>query len=389
MVPGFKLHLNNQKNIETELDTLFSQLKGVFFANCITPAPDTPRSMASFFTSVYPKDHGCEFRSMWPGYFLNQIYPSIFQTLGSNGYKGYAKLTDHLFSRNALIPKDAVDTIEFFDSLASIGKAVTCDSQEKQYVFIQDMDYHYEIDQRHSDKSAHIAGCNRISNSISSFLQFVGHDYFDCVFIFSDHGCKFSQDKKSTLSLLDEDRTNTMLFMHRKSDTSLVIDNNLRSIMDIYPTILNLSNIDKSPTYHEGHSLLQSWPDRQLSIEDHGNFTMSIGDRHRLWGYRSELYQYIEAVSGEYCFINRRGHKQNESKDHQLSTEVRSLIRRFIRTNSSSFAEFEDESESTLEMQGLAGPKIFQNASIVNTRRNLFYIRFFIVKMFYEIKSKL
>ena len=388
MVPGFKLHVNNQENRETELDALIFQLKGTTYSNCITPAPDTPRSMASFFTSVYPKDNGCEFRSMWPGYFLNPNFPSLFKILESNGYKGFAKLANHSFSRNALIPKDAVEAIEFCNSFVSIRDAISSQSQEKQYVFIQDMDYHYEIDQRQSDKSAHLAGCNRISNSISNFLQIVGHDYFDLVFLFSDHGCKFLQDEKSALSLLDQDRTNTLMFMHRKNDNFLTVDNDLRSIMDIFPTVLNLTRIDMTPTYREGHSLLLSWPNRELSIEDHGNFTMSIGDRHRLWGYRSELYQYMESVSGEHSLTNLQGSALVKSNNQQLSVEVRSYIRSFIRTKSSSFAAFEDESESTQLMQNLVGPKIFQDESPVNLRKNLFYLRFFLVKIYYEIKSR-
>ena len=45
------------------LDDALSKFGGIVYSNCYSPAPDTPRGLASIWTGTYPKVNGCDTRS--------------------------------------------------------------------------------------------------------------------------------------------------------------------------------------------------------------------------------------------------------------------------------------------------------------------------------------
>ena len=46
----------------TVFDKWIQDFGGCTYSNCYTPAPDTPRSLACFYTGLYPKLNGCRSR---------------------------------------------------------------------------------------------------------------------------------------------------------------------------------------------------------------------------------------------------------------------------------------------------------------------------------------
>ena len=87
MVRANRLQLcNSDLKAPTLIDTFIEELGGVLFANTFTPAPDTPRSIAAFFTGRDPELNGCDKFSKWPLYYLNKEWNSEWggQTIVGN-----------------------------------------------------------------------------------------------------------------------------------------------------------------------------------------------------------------------------------------------------------------------------------------------------------------
>ena len=66
--------LYNQKLENNKIDNAIIELGGTLYTNCFSPAPDTPRSMASFYTGLSPIENGCNTRVKWPSKFFKQKY---------------------------------------------------------------------------------------------------------------------------------------------------------------------------------------------------------------------------------------------------------------------------------------------------------------------------
>ena len=100
MLPGNRLKINNSDIPMTQVDKVLSRIGGTNFSSCFTPAPDTPRSLASLFTGQLPKNNGCDTRTKWASKFVDSQSISIFRQLQNLNYEIVAYMQEgisHLF----------------------------------------------------------------------------------------------------------------------------------------------------------------------------------------------------------------------------------------------------------------------------------------------------
>ena len=77
----------NQNQNPNLIDDFISELGGTLYSNCYSPAPDTPRSMAAFYSGKLPFENGCDSRVKWPKKFLNDDNDTFFKKFLENDYK--------------------------------------------------------------------------------------------------------------------------------------------------------------------------------------------------------------------------------------------------------------------------------------------------------------
>jgi hypothetical protein len=116
----------------------------------------------------------------------------------------------------------------------------------------------------------------------------LGIKSFDYVFIFSDHGCLLKEEGRLCNSnLLIDGRIKTYLQVinntKNKNPQKYSVDSKLRSIMDIYPTVLDLAGINYSKDI-DGKNLFSDMGHDHILLEDHVNFSIGVGISPKIWG---------------------------------------------------------------------------------------------------------
>lgn len=150
------------------------------------------------------------------------------------------------------------------------------------FTFLNLEDLHFILDDKSYTLKAYKEGEKKICDLIDSFFEIFPVEQFDEIIFFSDHGFRFWNEKGGYS--LDKRRTNIFLFWHEKNDTSLKIDRQLRSIMDIYPTLLNKCGIYYSKSNIRGKDLFGEEYHNELLLEDHTSFYATILDSVNCWG---------------------------------------------------------------------------------------------------------
>ena len=104
---------------------------------------------------------------------------------------------------------------------------------------------------------------------------------FEHIFIFSDHGFKFTHEVRlePDYLLLNEDRTHTVMMHREKFQSELSHNNKLCSIADLYPTFEEI--LEHEPS--QGISLFSKKERDHIVVEDHLNFHPSVNQNIELW----------------------------------------------------------------------------------------------------------
>lgn len=124
---------------------------------------------------------------------------------------------------------------------------------------------------------------------------------FDYVFIYSDHGHKFKKEIKeqSYLMMLDGDRTNILMHVRKKNESTLKTNEKLCSILDIYPTISEILSCKNIET--QGISLLSDKEHPYIVIEDHEDFTVKPIQGITRWALKEKSLLYITDIKKDIC----------------------------------------------------------------------------------------
>ncbi|MCQ2603497.1 MAG: hypothetical protein MJ215_00425 [Spirochaetia bacterium] len=287
---------------------IFSRLGGTWYTSAYTPAPETPRAMACFYTGLYPAENGCTKCGQWPYYFMDAEKNNIFKFLASEGYKNYYYASPYSFS-----PKEGIVPFGFdryaeivFDYKTLIDKAGN-DRNDDLCVYAGFDDYHDAVDIYScgsvvSHDEADAVGQEHLFRCMDMLLDAVGNDFFDKIVIFSDHGCMLKGDhvrNGDRFAYVSPIRTNITLFIHNRGDKQVDKVQNICSLLDIFPTVAQWHG-KKVDT--DGVPLLDLSFRRELVVEDiyHyrgvDNFIYSTYD---IWAYISDRFYYTETLEGK------------------------------------------------------------------------------------------
>ena len=259
------------------------KIGGTLFEACYTPAPDTYRSMGALWSSCYPAENGCDNRCKRPFEWLKKPEETFLEYLLSSGYifNSYVGAWE---GKNVGLFPNVYTKYPFNFSTGKFIKEYTKEIflGNDSFTFLNLEDLHFILDDKSYTLKAYKEGEKKICDLIDSFFEIFPVEQFDEIIFFSDQGFRFLNEK-GVYSLYKR-RNNIFLFWHEKNDASLKIDRKLRSIMDIYPTLLNKCGIYYSKSNIRGKDLFGEEYHNELLLEDHTSFYATILDSVNCWG---------------------------------------------------------------------------------------------------------
>ncbi len=282
----------------TVFDKWIQDFGGCTYSNCYTPAPDTPRSLACFYTGLYPKLNGCRSRIEWPKYYQNQNKSTIFELLNDSKYDIYTNFSRYELEVGVLSNKD-LKFVSNFNSFLDVFNSNVIENKDKNSCFFLTLnDYHQCVEDYSSLKRADKKGHEKLIDAFNLFFGKYDKDTFDYIFIFSDHGCVLSDDysdSRKKYFLLNDNRSKVFLHMRKKGDNNYRINQSLRSVMDIYPSIAEI--LDKVvPNNINGSSLFNTNPHKFIVVEDSSSFKPVLGSYNDIWRYKENDFSYYLSV---------------------------------------------------------------------------------------------
>lgn len=297
MVRGNLLpHINNQIK-KTEFDKILESLGGTFYTNAYTPAPDTGRGYAMLQTGLLPKKNGCDDVWKYPEFFLKENIPTIESILlKENFYTTYI-----LAERNdisGVYPKNFKNRIPidfnkktYVDSFKELKKIIN--KNEKTFTWLSLDDYHVAADDYGASMKSDEVGKLKLASILKKLFLEIDSKEFDEIIFVSDHGNvhKHGFSDERLLNLLNDDRSKILLYRVNNKQNNFKINNELRSILDVFPTILEISKVKKEIEC-DGISLNKKvGGNRIITMESYSKFLhLSPLD---LWACRSKSFYFL------------------------------------------------------------------------------------------------
>ncbi len=278
MFGGEYINCINRFSPSNKMDELITNLGGTIYTNCYTPAPDTGRSSACMWTGNYPSKNGCDHRLKYPRYFMDSDGDNLWKRMRDEGYTRNIFLRKDVFEEG-LIPLYGGENIvsssvfDFFELCKIDGNNV--------FNFLYIPDIHQVLNEGGYTRNTFEEG----ANFTASFLDILDSKYHikelaDYILLFSDHG--FENDDMENAEILSRERIHTYIQLWKKGEDTLVLDNELRSNLDIFPTICMLENWN-DPADISGKSLLNQWGHEYILAEDHSTLSVRFGQRIEKW----------------------------------------------------------------------------------------------------------
>jgi len=291
------LFAENKASRRDDLEKLLESIGGTFFSNCITSGPDTPRSTGILFTGKTPKESGLQTRSKWPGPYLSPDQKTLFSWALSE--KIPIKVVDKSIEHSGLFfPQELQMQASFFPDLDSLAMSEESHrSKDLKIFFITSDTYHDVVSHRHAHKSSHGAGSKLIAAELKEVISCLELAPGDQLILYSDHGCKLSNDKFDRYSLMDRDRSQVVFFHSQFKDPKLSMENSLFSMVDLHVIISGLiKNLALTGT--AGKNGLLELPEARgmVHVEDHDTYSTKVGDLVRKWAVFSKGFEYYESL---------------------------------------------------------------------------------------------
>ena len=296
-----------------ELIKICHQLGGTLFEACYTTAPDTYRSLGSFWSSLYPKMNGCDNRNKKTYDFLRDPNDSFLGKLKKENY------TFNLFSgtwetdKIGIFPNvynsksDRLSTGLFLDDYLDEIKV-----DDDTITFFNLEDLHFILDDGKYTAQSYAEGIHKVCELINRIFEKKPCDVFDEIIMFSDHGFRFCYEDEG--DDLDGRRSNIFLFWHHRGDRELFFDRKIRSIMDVYPTLLDCCKVEYDKDNIEGKSLLDTEGHDYLVLEDHSSFYASYLQPVNKWAIVDSNGMYF--IDEDYVWKDSDGHQASVSEEY-------------------------------------------------------------------------
>ncbi len=307
MIRANRLSTFNSKIVsDTPLDLAFKEFGGTIYTNCFTPGPDTPRGMSAYYTGINPYENGCNTRLKWPQYFLNQNLRTVFDVFLEKQYK--IDCFSSPKERDTGLFPEQISKMDIHNKDLDLNKYLSkLKLEENHFVFISIPDYHWAFDDFGYSTNGEKQAYKVIKNVWDIIFKNLNKDEFDHIFVFSDHGFKFSVERKlePEAYMLNEDRTNIIMLHRQKAQSELFKRTKLCSLTDLYATYEDILNEKKS---NKGISLLSEKEHDFIIVEDHIDFTPSINQNIELWALLNRDLIYIRELD-KVTIINRQTRK--------------------------------------------------------------------------------
>ncbi|UJF33215.1 alkaline phosphatase family protein [Paenibacillus hexagrammi] len=200
---------------------------------------------------------------------------------------------------------------------------------DQSFTFISLPDFHWAQDDYGYNKDAVRLGYDRVLDSLHIIDNHLSVEQFDWFFIFSDHGFKLTgQSQAESYLQLNADRTNTFMLMKSKQDKELSLNDELRSIMDIYPTICEL--LDVTSLQLDGLSLLQEQEHPLIVVEDFTSFYPQINQQADLWAVIKKQGVYYRTLE-QHFFENADTFTETAEELDQIIADTSSLFGEYLK----------------------------------------------------------
>jgi hypothetical protein len=296
----------NTKCPSNELDSWFKKIGGTAYTNAYSPAPDTARSLACLFTGKYPKNHGCQKRIHYPEYFLRDDIDNIFKLLLDKDFKIFVR---EVYAEKAcgILPGNiATNSSIYRDSdLSTVVSKINAsiEKDENSFSFISLPDSHWACDDYGYHPFGLDYGIKRLSKAFKTIFNTLSMDSFDYIVLFSDHGMKITNDLDSLEkdSFLNKDRTQLVLQVKEKKPKGLTKNEDLKSIMDVFPFILDNLNISYNDV--DGINITKNEP-REIIFEDELIYIPSINGFHDIWAVKNCGGLYVRRLKSYKLYNN-------------------------------------------------------------------------------------
>lgn len=271
------LNVCNPEHPRTIMDDFLTQLGGTMYKNCYTPAPDTPRSSACMWSGAYPRKNHCNTRVKWPRECLNVEIDTIWKILKKKKYKINAFLNEST-EKLGLIPDD-LGIHTYGDTIYDFFK--NADIAENSFNFFYLPDIHYKLEETEWSEYGLKKGLElQLSIIEEIFSYYKATQLFDYIIMFSDHG--FQKNERDYEHIINSDRAKTFIFIRKRSEQILRIDDKLRSTLDIAPTIYEILKYQgKQKT--DGKSLFDREGHEYILIEEMDDFSTNISQSVEHW----------------------------------------------------------------------------------------------------------
>lgn len=311
-------------------EQLLKNLGGTYYMNCFSQGPDTGRSMGCYWSGMIPQDNGCDTRAKYPKFYLQA--ESFLDKLVEDKYKLYF-FTNPNEKILGILPT-GYETLGIHNTDLDIQNFIKVIdmSVNNLYVHLALTDFHWALDDYGANADGVEKGLQILRDSITKFFKSIAPDQFDYIIIFSDHGFKYNIEfiYQEKCLLLNRDRSNTMMFIHKKGENRFNINNKLCSLIDVYPTIMDIIG---KPYDGYGHSLFSLSEPEFIICEDHGDFLPKVNQTIEYWALIKKEVIYLRSYFGYFRDDGKEFDIDKEMFDKLLCNYSKSFKETFKQLN--------------------------------------------------------
>lgn len=267
---------NENANITT-IDVFLRSIGGTVYKKAYSPAPDTPRCAACMWTGMYPKMHFCNKRVKWPADSMNRDIDNIWDIFRSLDYTVNV-FVSKCIQEIGLIPLTGNENV-YYNTIDEFFSNAEITDDSFNFFYLPDL--HYILGETGHEEWGLKEGLDFIAELIKKIIDYYNAtNTFDYIIMCSDHG--YNRAHKEYKHIINPDRSNTFMFVRKKDETALVIDDQLRSNNDIMPTICEIIGYELKNQI-QGKSLLDTNGHDYVLIEDLENFYVQISQTVEHW----------------------------------------------------------------------------------------------------------
>ena len=264
------------------LYNFLNKIGGDLYTKCYTPAPDTTRSMACFWSGKEPNENFCNVREKWPKYYLNERYGSLVDTLSEGGVNlNFFHDPDEV--EVGIFPSK-VNREDVFDGYDLEKFTNSLRLTENSFTYIGTQDFHISFNTHGYDDWGVKKAFNDLNSTLDILQEFITVRKFDHIFVFSDHGFLTDSERKYPGHYISTKRNQILMFHHNSTkinQSGLHYNDKFCSIMSLRPSIEHLFGYESAC---DDFTLWSQKSRGSIYVEDHHSYQPCINHPFEYWG---------------------------------------------------------------------------------------------------------